>query len=542
MSGLLANLTRHTSNAITPNLRRFVATRQTELWMVAVALGVGVAGAAIAFRAVIGMVQYSWLGTSSETMIDRVGSLPFWAVIIAPAAGGLVVGLLLQFALPNRRAEVVADVIEAKAIKGGRMGLGTGLLSAAVAAISLGSGASAGREGPVVHLGATLGSWIAGRLHLPAGSTRTLLGCGVAAAIAASFNAPIAGVLFALEVILGHYALSAFVPIVICAVAATVITRIQFGNFPAFAVPDYAIMSFYEFPAFALLGIVCAAVAISFQFALITTDRIARGITMPVWARPVIGGLMVGAIGVFLPEILGVGYAATDAALRQQYSLAMLLVLIVAKTAATAITLASRFGGGVFSPSLYLGAMAGGAFGIIAAMAFPEQASSHGLYALIGMGGVAAAVLGAPISTILIVFELTGGFEVAIALMLTISISSGLTQAVYGRSYFHLQLESRGLVLTEGAHRTIMFTLAVRDFMTPLGPDEPAPRLPEDARRLTPDDTLETALRLFDHAGGGRLPVVAARDSDTVVGWVTHVAALDRFNKGLIDANVEEHR
>ncbi len=210
------------------------------------------------------------------------------------------------------------------------MVLKTGLWSALVTAISLGSCASAGREGPVVHLGATLGSWFAGRIKLPAGATRTMLGCGVAAAIAASFNAPIAGVLFALEVILGHYALSAFVTIVISSVAATLITRIQFGDYPAFAIPDYSIMSFYEFPAFALLGFVCAATAIAFQFALITTDRVARGIPLPLWARPVVGDLMVGTIGVFLPDILGVGYAAT------------------------AITLASRFGGGVFSPSLYI--------------------------------------------------------------------------------------------------------------------------------------------------------------------------------------------
>jgi len=542
MAEIADYVTRHLSSVVTPNLRVFLSTRQPELWFIAVGIGVGVAGAAIGFRTLIGIVQYGWLGTASENLIEWVRLQPFWLVLLAPAAGGVVVGLILTFALPNRRAEVVADVIEAKAIRGGRMELRTGLLSALVAAISLGAGASAGREGPVVHLGATLGSWIAQRIELPAGAARTMLGCGVAAAIAASFNAPIAGVLFALEVILGHYALSAFVPIVIASVAATVITRIQFGNYPAFAIPDYAIMSYYEFPAFALLGVVCAAVAISFQFALITTDRIARGITLPLWARPVVGGLMVGAIGVFLPDILGVGYAATDAALRQQYPVAVLLVLIVAKTAATAITLASRFGGGVFSPSLYLGAMAGGAYGIFAAMAFPELASSSGLYALIGMGGVAAAVLGAPISTTLIVFELTGGFEMAIALMLTISISTGLTQAVYGRSFFHIQIEGRGLVLTEGAHRTIMFTLAVRDFMTGPRAGDPDAAPAEAGARLTPEDTLETALRLFSSTGQERLPVVAARGSERIIGWADHVAALDRFNKGLIAANVEEHR
>ncbi len=542
MADFIDYIARRASSAVSPNLRVFVATRQLELWFVAIGIGIGVAGAAIAFRILIGIIQYSWLGTSSEEVIDWISWQPFWVVILAPTIGGLCVGLLLQFTVPNRRADGVADVIEAKAIKEGKIDPKSGILSALVSIISLGSGASAGREGPVVHLGATIGSWIAGQLQFPASATRTMLGCGVAAAIAASFNAPIAGVLFALEVILGHYALSAFVPIVISSVTATVITRINLGNYPAFAIPDYSIMSFYEFPAFALLGFVCAAVAISFQYTLITVDRIARDITMPLFVRPMLGGAAVGCMGVFLPDIMGVGYAATDAALRQQYPLILLVVLIIAKATATAITLASRFGGGVFSPSLYLGAMTGGAFGIVAAMAFPEQASSHGLYALIGMGGVAAAVLGAPVSTILIVFELTGGFEVAIALMLTISISTGLTQAVYGRSYFHLQLESRGLVLTEGAHRAIMFTLSVRDFMTLVRDEEPIAILQDESRRLVPGDSLETALRMFDTSGVDYLPVVEKRDSNKVIARVSHIAALDRFNKGLIDANVEEHR
>ena len=263
---------------------------------------------------------------------------------------------------------------------------------------------------------------------------------------------------------------------------------------------------------------------------------------MPIWARPIVGGLMVGAIGIFLPEVLGVGYGATDDALKQQIPLLMLMVLLVAKTAATAITLASRFGGGVFSPSLYLGAMAGGAFGLIAASVFPEQASSHGLYALIGMGGVAAAVLGAPISTTLIVFELTGGFEVAIALMLTVSISTGLTQAVHGRSFFHWQLETRGLALTEGSHRTLMLTLRVRDFMTEARAGEPTTCDGDDTPRLVPGDSLERALRLFDAQATDRIPVVAPDDRETAIGWASRVRALDVFNKALIDAHVEEHR
>src|SRR5690606_3493925 len=322
----------------------------------------------------------------------------------------LIVGVVLQWLQPKQRTGAVADVIEARARGGRGLPLWAGLSSAGLTVLSLGSGASAGREGPVVHLGATLGTAVCQLFRLPDSARRVLLACGVASAISASFNAPIAGVVFAHEVVLGHYAISAFVPIVISSAVGTLLGRLWFGDVAAFVIPPYQITSYWEIPAFALLGLTCAAVAILYQFALIGSDWVARNITMPLWLRPVVGGLAVGAIGIFLPEVLGVGYQATDAALKQELPLALMLGLLVAKTAATAITLASRFGGGIFSPSLYIGAMAGGAFGLIAAGAFPDLASSHGLYAILGMGAVAAAVLGAPFSTTMIVFELTGGY------------------------------------------------------------------------------------------------------------------------------------
>ncbi|MGE0856169.1 MAG: chloride channel protein, partial [Hyphomicrobiaceae bacterium] len=229
----------------------------------------------------------------------------------------------------------------------------------------------------------------------------------------------------------------------------------------------------------------------------------------------------------------------------------LLLGLIVAKTAATAISLGVRFAGGIFSPSLYLGAVTGAAFGLIATATFPQVGSSHGLYAILGMGAVAAAVLGAPISTTLICFELTGGYEMTIALLLTVSISVGLTQAVLGQSYFHWQLGKRGLFLQEGAHKSIMRRLTVASFMTeeerrPADGDRPAePQRLDTASGelwLMPSDTLERALRTFDKAGKARVAVVAESDPTLIVGWVDRMLALDAFNKALIDAQVEEHR
>lgn len=529
---------------IAPNLRAARSRRDFVVWMLALAIGFAGAGGAILFRLLIALAQMPWLKSTGEAVATLAHALPWYVIVAAPAVGGFVVGLLLKYVMPGRRPEAVADVIEANAIGRGRIPLRRGLTSAVIAALSLGAGASAGREGPVVHLGASIASAIAQRFRLPAASRRTLLGCGVAAAISASFNVPIAGVLFAHEVILGHYALSAFVPIVISSVGAAVVSRLYFGDFPAFFVPSYQITSYLEFPAFVLLGLTCAAVAILFQFALMGADWIARHITMPLWLRPVLGGLVVGAIALAFPEVLGVGYETTDAALKQQLPLYLLLSLIVAKAAATAITLASRFGGGIFSPSLYLGAMTGGAFGLMAASMFPQTSSSDGLYAILGMGAVAAAMLGAPISTTMIVFELTGGLALTIALLLTVSIASAATQVVHGRSYFHWQLGVRGLFLQEGPHKRLGRLLQVKDFMRPL--EDPADaetfELQPELAWLTPSDTIESALRLFDSKGVSRVPVVEETDTDRLLGWAHHVDALSAFNQALIEASVEEHR
>ncbi|MBD1547427.1 chloride channel protein [Roseibium aggregatum] len=526
------------------NFNEFLAQKRPIIWLLALCIGAIVSWAAILFREAIGLVQLVWLGTSSENVITALADLPWYVVVAAPTVGGLIVGLLLQYVQPTKRTYSVADVIEARARGVEELMFRPGILSALITTLSLGSGASAGREGPVVHLGATIGASLSRLFQLPASARRILLACGVASAVSASFNAPIAGVLFAHEVILGHYALSAISPIAISAVTGTVFSRLWFGDVAAFVIPGHQITSYWEFPAFALLGVTCAVVAICFQFALIGTDWVARNITMPLWARPVVGGCAVGTIALAYPAVVGVGYEATDAALKDQLPISMLLSLLIAKTAATAITLASRFGGGIFSPSLYLGAMAGGAFGLIAASVFPQMASSEGLYSILGMGAVAAAVLGAPVSTTMIVFELTGGYTLSIALLLTVSIATGITQAFHGRSYFHWQLAMHGVMATEGPHRFLSTSVKVRDFM------DPPPEAEEDRTfsietggpYLHATSSLESALKTFNETGRDKLPVIDINDLETVIGIAHHVRALSYFNSALIEAAEEEHR
>ncbi|MEM7620760.1 MAG: chloride channel protein [Pseudomonadota bacterium] len=529
-----------------PNLHKFWREKHIFIWFLALVVGIFAAYVAIIFRVLIGLTQDIWLGTTSERVFAAAQVLPSWMIFLGPVIGGILVGLLLQFVMPGKRALGVADVIEARAIKDCKMAPGAAIWSALISILSLGFGASAGREGPVVHLGAAIASKLEDLFQLPSSARRTLLACGVATAVSASFNAPIAGVLFAHEVILAHYALSAFVPIVISSVVGTILSRIYFGDAAAFIIPNYQITSHWEFPAFALLGLICAAVAIIFQFSLIYTDKVARNIHMPLWLRPVIGGVIVGGIAIFFPQILGVGYDTTDAALNQNLTIATLFALLVAKTAATAITLASRFGGGVFSPSLYLGAMTGGAFGLIATAVFPEVSSSHGVYAIVGMGAVSAAVIGAPISTTLIVFELTGGYEVTLALLLAVSIATALNQAINGMGFFHWQLKNRGHFLHESIDQQIAKRLKVHHFMTKFEPGEGQDKIksldPKTMIWLTSDHTLQQTLRAFDKNACHKIAVIKSTENFEIIGWAEHWAALAALNQALVDIQVEEHR
>ncbi|MFC6856208.1 chloride channel protein [Marivibrio halodurans] len=450
---------------LTDRARRLAGNKQILLSMLAVAAGLLGGGGAIAFREAIQAVQFGFFGFRGELFHSQVADHPWWWILLAPAGGGLIVGLFLRFFSPERRALGVADVIEASALRGGRMSLNSGLRGFFISVITIGSGGSAGREGPVVHFAAALSAKTARLLHLDRSLGQTLLGCGVAAGVAASFNAPIAGVFFALEVVTGNYALGAFAPVVIASVTGTIVSRAYFGDFPAFVLPPHEISSVLEFPAFALLGAMSAVIAMSFVWATDVVRRTQTRLDLPVWLRPCVAGLCVGAIGLMFPQVMGVGYEATDQALKEELALNLLIVLIVLKTAATAITLGSGFGGGVFSPSLFLGAMLGGAFGVVATEIFPHLSSGHGAYTLVGMGAVAGAVLGAPISTILIVFEMTGDYELTIAVMIATVIASQIMATVFRSGFFGWQLAERGVNLAGGREGRVLRETKVRGVM-----------------------------------------------------------------------------
>jgi chloride channel protein, CIC family len=453
--------------------RAIVLHQQTLLLGLAMASGAAAALGAVGFREMLGLFQWIAFGTNVDSLIAFALDLPWWQRLAMPTLGGLIVGYFIHRFVPGGRPVAVTEVMEASAIRGAKMSLNQGLLGALANAAALGFGASSGREGPVVHFGATIGSRFARWFRRSREQSRTLLGCGIAAAVAASFNAPLAGVFFALEVVIGHYAVGAFAPIVLASLVATIISRQIYGDFPAFSIPSYS-LSYFEFPAFAMLGVAAAVLAVSFVRLVPFVEKQIRRLPVPPWTRPAVGGLGVGIIAIAFPEVLGVGYGTTDDALQGELSLVLLLALLVVKTIATALTIGSGFGGGVFSPSLFLGAMLGGATGIIAGHAVPSFFQSTnitlfagaGAYSLVGMGAVAGAILGAPISTILIIFELTGDYQLTMGVMLSTVVASVITTNWHGSSYFRDALARRGVDLSTRFEQDLLTAERVEHLMS----------------------------------------------------------------------------
>ena len=530
---------------------------QMQFWFLALLIGIGAGLAALGFRLGISALQRAIYGADDLTIATAAERLPWYWVLVVPVIGGLVVGLILDRFTPDARVRAVADVIEGAALDGGRVETREGLASAAASLITLGTGGSSGREGPVVHLAGVVSTAVAKRIKASPMTGRDLLGCAVAGAVAASFNAPIAGALFAHEVVLRHFALHAFAPIAISAVAGTVINRLEFGGLTEFNLPQQADLAFYvELPAFMLLGLVLALVAAALMSAIFRADRVGNWLMArtgwPRWLRPTIAGLALGLIAIPFPHIIGVGYETTAAALSGRIGAAQAVLFAVVKAIAVAITLGGRMGGGVFSPALVMGSLTGLTFGIISTAVLPELSGSVDIYAFAGMGAVGAAVLGAPISTALIIFEMTGNWQTGIAVMASVSLSSALASRLVNRSFFLTQLERRDVHIAEGPQVWLPQKMRITALIRRLG-DENAPS-PDLARNLMDGGAvliegmaLDRALAEFDRSGAAFLPVIAApdpQDADTLpepFGVVYHVDALRALNQALSETAAEEH-
>jgi CIC family chloride channel protein len=436
--------------------------------MIFMAMVVGLLGGygAVGFRWLIRFVQDTLFGNGGEGFLEYLLTLPWYAKLYPPIIGGLLVGPIVYFFAREAKGHGVPEVMESVALKGGVIRKRIVIVKSLASAICIGSGGSVGREGPIVQIGSAIGSTFGQIMGVSVDRMRTLVGCGAAAGIAATFNAPIAGVMFAMEIILGEFGIATFSPIVVSSVMATVISRAYLGNYPAFVVPHYTLVSISEIPLYMILGIIAGLIGVFFTTFLYKSEDLFDAWKVPEYMKAAIGGLMIGTIGIFFPHIFGVGYDAIGLALLEKLPWIIILALIFIKILATSLTIGSGGSGGIFAPSLFVGSMTGGAFGYLVHTLLPATTATAGAYSLVGMGAVVAATTHGPISAILILFEMTGDYKIILPLMLSCIIASILASQIKRESIYTTKLIRRGTDIRAGKEVNVMKSLLVEDAMT----------------------------------------------------------------------------
>ena len=446
-------------------LSRWRLNQHVYLSLLAILIGILGGYGAVLFRFAIKAAQYGFYQNTSDILTFAHTLSPYLKIGL-PALGGLLVGPIIYFGAHEAKGHGVPEVMEAVALRGGRIRSRVALVKILASGISIGSGGSVGREGPIVQIGSSIGSTLARILRVPRDREKTMVGCGAAAGIAATFNAPIAGVLFAIEILLGDFGLSTFSPVVLSSVTATTISRHYFGDFPAFIISSYKVISLWEFLFYPVLGIAAGLIALLFIISLYKCEDIFNALKIPDYLKPALGGLLLGGLLCKWPYVFGVGYGAVNLALKNQLPVLLLFSLIFVKILATSITLGSGASGGIFAPSLFIGAMTGGFFGSYVHELFPLFTANSGAYALVGMGALVAGTTHAPITAILIIFELTGDYGIILPLMLSCILSTIITTSWEHGSIYTIKLLRRGIDISEGWEQNILRTLCVREIMS----------------------------------------------------------------------------
>ncbi|WP_460334952.1 chloride channel protein [Actinoallomurus acanthiterrae] len=497
------------------------ALREASWGVIALALVVG-AGAglgAIVFRWLIQTFTRLFSGHADYAAAGRVANphvpaLGWWFLLLAPVVGGLLYGPLVQRFAREARGHGVPEVMLAVAHRGGRIPAQVAVVKSLASALCIGSGGSVGREGPIVQIGSALGSSIGQVMRLTENRLRVLVACGAAGGIAATFNAPLAGVFFAMELILRDFTAESFGAVVLAGVTASVVGRAALGNTAFLQLPAFHVHHPAEYLLYALLGLAAGAVGVGFTRILyLIEDLCDWAWRWPEWLRPAFGGLLLGGLLLALPQMYGVGYPVLENAIGGRYVVGFLLLLLAGKIVATSLTIGIGGSGGVFAPSLFMGAMFGTAFGLIAHQLVPGLAGPAGAYGLVGMGAVFAGAARAPITAVIIMFELTGEYSIILPLMLAIVVATLISKVLSGDTIYTLKLRRRGIDLDEHGSVNPLAARPVGEVMEPV-PD-PLPQdtpLPEAAHRLA----------LSDH---GILPVTGP--DGTYRGTVTARAAAE---------------
>lgn len=436
-----------------------------DVYMISIAVLVGLSTGYgnIVFRYLISSFQYLFYGTKNEYLLETLKNTPDWKIVLIPALGGLLVGLcsiIFRFA----KGHGVPDVIKAIALNRS-ISPSIALVKSFTSAITLGSGGSAGREGPVVQIGAAIGSGVGKVFKFSSERMKTVVACGAAGGLAATFNAPIGGAMFAAEVLLGEFGLKTFSPIIISSVIATVVSRAYFGDNVTFHAPVYELKSILEMPLYAVLGIVCAIIGALFIKFFYRVETSFKTLRIPAWSKPALGGLLMGGTALMSRDIMGVGYDTIDAILHNQVGF-YLALLVGLKILATSFTLGSGGSGGLFVPSLYIGAATGGFFGWCMTLLFPSMTGGAGAYGLVAMSAMLAATIRAPLTAILIIFEITQSYAIILPLMFTAIIANIFAKMIEKESIFTWILVKQGIRIRKGKEESVLENLNVGDVMT----------------------------------------------------------------------------
>ncbi|MBD3233719.1 MAG: CBS domain-containing protein [candidate division Zixibacteria bacterium] len=476
---------------------KFRFSEHTVLILLAFLVGVTTGVGAVAFRWLVLTMKDLFIGTGLDVLSGKGTLFPRYTVPLIPMIGGFLVGPITYYFAREAKGHGVPEVMAAVALKGGVIRPRMVSAKAFSSALCIGTGGSAGREGPIVAIGSAIGSTIGTLFRMSGERVKVLVGCGAAAGISAVFNAPIAGVLFALEIILGDFAIHTFSPVILSSVIATVISHYFVGDFPAFEVPKYNLVSAWEIPMYSLMGFVCGVIAVVFTTLLYKSEDIfEEKVKLHPAIKPALGGLMVGIIGFFFPQIFSDGYEVITAALHGNLAWNLLFILVFLKIIATSLTLGSGSSGGIFAPSLFIGAMTGGSFGILMNSLFPAVTASPGAYALVGMSAVVAGTTHAPITAILILFEMTNDYRIILPLMIASVFSTLVAHRLKNESIYTLKLIRRGIRIKGGKDVMLLDSIRVAEVMK------------KDYKSVPPEMTLRQLLHYMEENGDDCYPVI----------------------------------
>ena len=569
--------------------KKFRFSGTNVLIVLSIFVGTATAFGALGFILLIRNFNDLFFGLSDQILTETIGErgYKYWLPVI-PMLGGLLVGPIIYKFASEAKGHGVPEVMNAVARMGGIIRPRVAAVKTIASAICIGSGGSAGREGPIVQIGSAIGSTIGQLFRMSGSRVKILVGCGAAAGISAVFNAPIAGVIFSLEIILGDFAIKTFSPVILASVVASVISRSFLGDHPAFEVPEYSLVSAWEFPMYILMGGLMGGLGVAFTRTLNSFEDFFDNLKMNPMLKPALGGLILGGIAIFYPQILADGYETIRLTLYGNMAVGLLVLLIFMKLIATSLTLGSGNSGGIFAPALFMGAVAGGAFGVLMNYLFPGVTATPGAYALVGMAGMIAAATHAPITALLIIFEMTSDYRIILPLMVTVVFSALVAGRIFPNSIYTMKLARKGIDIRGGRDINVLRSHQVweimdRDFET-MPASLPLARVFQtienskesyfivvdganrmkgvlsfqdirsllsqhsldflviaqdlvktDTMRVGSQDTLEQAYHSFGLSDLQMIPVVDSNDPDRVIGVIRRDDLISYYNKRLLD-------